>query len=308
VIATPTTVLDGLVFPEGPRWHGGRLWVSDMHGRRVLAVEPGQAAGLVAEFVLPSGLGFLPDGSLLVATMDDKALWRVEEPGAPPERYVDLSSYPGEFLNDMVVDSEGRAYVGCRTHRKPGVPPSSDLLLLVQPDRSVEVAVDDVVGPNGVVITPDGGSLILAETHRHCITRFDRDAAGRLTNRRTFAELDRSMLTSGRKVFPDGMCLDAEGAVWIGTGFGCEFLRVAPGGELLTRAVPADGRWAVACMLGGADRRTLFMATAKTTIEVQRPIAESEIGDHEAHRTWARTLSQGYVEAVQVDVPGEGTP
>src|SRR6185369_6678835 len=132
--------------------------------------------------------------------------------------------------NDMVVDGDGRAYVGCRTHRRAGVPPSSDLLLLVQPDRSVEVADDDVIGPNGVVITADGGTLILAETHGHRITQFDRDGDGRLSNRCTFAELDRSMLTSGRKVFPDGMCLDAEGAVWIGTGFGSEFLRVAPGG------------------------------------------------------------------------------
>src|ERR1700681_719220 len=113
---TATVVLDGLIFPESPRWHDGRLWCSDMHGRRVVATDLAGRSETVVEIALPSGLGFLPDGSLLVVSMHSRQIWQVSS--GESRLYADLSAFPGEFLNDMVVDADGRAYVGCRTHRQ----------------------------------------------------------------------------------------------------------------------------------------------------------------------------------------------
>ena len=122
-----------------------------------------------------------------------------------------------------------------------------------------------------------------------------------------FAELSRDLL-DGRKVFPDGLCLDEEGGVWIGTGFGGQFLRVLEGGDASDRIAPAAGRWAIACVLGDPDRRTLYMMTSSTEVATLRPLTDSELTDDEEHRTWARTLSTGFVESVRVAVPGAGLP
>ncbi len=171
---------------------------------------------------------------------------------------------------------------------------------MVQPDGAVELAADELVGPNGSVITPDGGTLIVAETHASRITAFDRDRHGRLSNRRPFAVLR-------DKTFPDGMCLDESGAVWIGTGFNRRFLRVEEGGEISDELTLPD-RWAIACVLGGPDRRTLYLMTAATTLDDLQALAGAEEGNSDSHLAWALTRSTGRVEAVDVEIAGAGLP
>ncbi|HUJ67116.1 MAG TPA: SMP-30/gluconolactonase/LRE family protein [Acidimicrobiales bacterium] len=298
VRSTPRSFIEGLVFPEGPRWYGNRLWLSDIHGHRVMAFTPEGATEVVARLDQPSGLGFLPDGSLLAVSMRRRLLVRVA--AGEQSIHADLTGFAQDFANDMIVDTEGRAYVGCRAHRQRGKPPSIDCLALVQPDGAVELAAGGLVGPNGSVITPDGSTLIVVETHAHRITAFDRDRQGRLSNRGPFAVL-------ADKTFPDGMCLDESGAVWIGTGFGGRFLRVQEGGEISDELRLGD-RWGVACVLGGSDRRTLYLLTAATTLDALQAMVNADATDADAHLTWALTQSTGRVEAVEVEVPGAGRP
>jgi sugar lactone lactonase YvrE len=296
VRSAPRSFVEGLVFPEGPRWHADRLWLSDIHGHRVLAVRPDGASEVVARMDQPSGLGFLPDGSLLAVSMRRRELVRLAE--GEQTRHADVSAFAKDFANDMIVDTDGRAYVGCRAHREAGKPPGFDCLALVQPDGAVELAAADMVGPNGSVITPDGGTLIVAETHAHRITAFDRDRHGRLSNRRPFAVLP-------DKISPDGMCLDQAGAVWVGTGFG--FMRVLEGGEIADELALGD-RWGLACVLGGPDRRTLYLMTAATTLDALQAMVNADAPDRDAHLAWALTQSTGRVEAVDVEVAGAGLP
>jgi sugar lactone lactonase YvrE len=294
----PTPVSTGCVFPEGPRWRDGVLWFSDMHGHEVRRVVPGQAAELVAVVDQPSGLGFLPDGTPLVVSMRARQVLRLD--AGTPTVHADLSAYRGDFANDMLVDGEGRAYVGVRTHRRRGEPPAVDQLVLVHPDGSTELAADDVIGPNGTVLTPDGGTLIVAETQAHRITAFDRHPDGRLGRRRVFAQL-------GEKVFPDGITLDRSGAVWAATGLGGRCLRVAEGAEVLDQVELSD-RWITACTLGGTGLSTLFLTTAATTLAQLGQLNQAGGDPHDAHLAWAAGLSQGAVEAVDVAVAGTGSP
>jgi sugar lactone lactonase YvrE len=200
----------------------------------------------------PSGLGFLPDGTLVVVAMTQRRLLRVC--GTKVEPYADLRDFGGDFANDMVVDAEGRAYVGLRSAAlKPGfaVPDASDapdLVLVVDPSGHASIAADQLVSPNGTVITPDGRALIIAETYAHRVTAYDRADDGTLSRRRVFAEVEGA--------YPDGICLDDEGAVWFGSPYTNEFIRVRDGGEVTDR-VPVSG--GVACALGGDNRTTLFL-------------------------------------------------
>lgn len=295
------TVLDDLVFPEGPRWHAGRLWFSDIHGNRVLAHEPGGKTEVVAELEQPSGLGFLPDGSVLVATMRSKNIMRVQAGRA--HVHANLSPLPGDFLNDMIVDSEGRAYVGCRYHHDPGATRAGttpDCIVAVEPDGAYAVAAGDMIGPNGTILTPDQATLIVAETHAFRLTAFDRAGDGTLSRRRLFAQL-----LPG--THPDGICLDAEGAVWVATGSSGELLRVAEGGPILERRSLPD-RWVTACVLGGEDRKTLFVMTAAITVRSLLALMAAIPEDYDDHRRWARSLSRGRVEALAVEVAGAGSP
>jgi sugar lactone lactonase YvrE len=248
----PEVLLDGLGFPEGPRWHDERLWFSDFSRRTLYRVGlDGQPAVVVQLDDTPSGLGFLPDGTAILVAMHTRRLLRITDGGT--EVYADLGRVGGDFLNDMVVDGEGNAYVGTRSRdMRPSRSPLAaryavDSLLFVDPDGHFRVAADHLVAPNGTVIAPDGSFLVVAETYAHRLTRFDRATDGSLRNRRVFAEVPGS--------FPDGACLDAEGAVWFGSPYTNEFVRVADGGAVSDR-VPLPG--GVACMLGGEGRRTLF--------------------------------------------------
>ena len=273
---TPTLLLDGLVFPEGPRWRDGKLWFADIWGNKVMTVDEQGRTELIAEMEKPSALGFLPDGSLLVCTFT-RQLVKIDKDG--PKTILDMSPYAERSLNDMVVDGQGRAYIDAYNMGE-GLPPGA--IVLVTPDGDARIVADDLSAPNGCVITPDGKTYIVAQMGAHELTAFTVQSDGSLTDRRVFAMLDAA---------PDGLCLDAEGAVWVGQYEEGRFLRVKEGGEV-THVVPMPGKWTVAPMLGGADRRTLFLVASITSTEdlVQRG------------------KSEGSISTVRVEVPGTGWP
>jgi sugar lactone lactonase YvrE len=274
-------LLDGLVFPEGPRWHDEKLWFSDMHDYRVMTVDlDGHAETVVEVPNCPSGLGWLPDGRLLVVSMNDRRLLRLDADGL--NQVADLGKVATFHCNDMVVDAKGRAYVGnFGFDFAAGKESVAAALALVTPEGDVSVAASDLAFPNGAVITPDGRTLIIGETYAARLTAFDVLPDGSLANRRVWAQLDGAV--------PDGICLDAEGAVWVASPISSEVLRVSAGGEVSQRIGVATQ--AIACMLGGADRRTLFVLTAPTV----DPAA-------------AKAARGGRIEIVEVEVPGDGLP
>lgn len=275
-------LVDGLAFGEGPRWHDGRLWYSDMHRRVVERVDLGGNREQVCEVPNdPSGLGFLPDGRLLVVSMRDRRLLRLEDDGTLVE-HANLWDLASWHLNDMVVDAEGRAYVGnFGFDLAAGAKPSPAELIMVEPDGSARVVAEDMKFPNGTVITPDGSTLIVAQSYGRDLVAFSIADDGGLTDRRVWADLDGGT--------PDGICLDAEGAVWYADPVGGDCVRVAEGGAELDRIV--TGRKAFACMLGGPDRRHLFMLTADGSVPDKA----------------VESLS-GRIEVVEVEVPGAGLP
>lgn len=274
-------LLDGLAFGEGPRWHEGKLWFSDMHAHRVMTVDlDGKAETIVEVPNQPSGLGWLPDGRLLVVSMTDRRLLRLDPEGLA--EVADISGLVSFPCNDMVVDAKGRAYIGNFGFDLVAQAPFSPAeIVLVTPDGEARVVADQIGFPNGTVITPDGQTLIIGETFGACLTAFDIEPDGSLTNRRTWAKLDGAV--------PDGICLDAEGAIWVASPRSAEALRVREGGDVTDRVKVATQ--AYACMLGGPDRRTLFVLTAESS-------------DPEE----VRTKRSGRVEFVKVDVPGAGLP
>lgn len=275
-------VLEGLSFPEGPRWHDGRLFFSDQHDHRVVAMSPDGAAETVVEVPQqPSGIGWLPDGRMLVVSMLDRRVLRLED-GQLVE-HADLSAFAPAACNDMVVDGQGRAYVGhFGFDMYGGAGPKDASVLLARPDGSVSVAAEPLQFPNGMVITPDGATLIVGESMNGRLTAFTIASDGSLTDRRIFAQLEGAV--------PDGICLDAEGAVWIACPFTGRCLRVRDGGEVLDE-VKVSHEFAFACMLGGADRRTLYICTAPTHVPSE-----------------CRTQRGGRIETLEVDVPGAGLP
>jgi sugar lactone lactonase YvrE len=279
---TLETVLDGLAFAEGPRWRDGRLWFSDMHAHEVIAMTPDGVRETIYAAPGPvSGLGWLPDGRLLIVSMVDQTLLRME-PDGTVLTHADLSSIATGRCNDMVVDAAGRAYVGNFGFEFPGGEPKTTQLARADPDGTVVAAADDLMFPNGAIITPDGSTLVVGETFASKLTAFDVAADGALSNKRVWAALPEG-------VFPDGCCPDAEGLIWVASPFTSEVVRVREGGELVERIAATQGVYA--CMLGGADGRTLYLLTC----------AGSDPDDTAAVRT-------GKIEAVRVDVPHAGLP
>ena len=274
-------LIDGLTFPEAPRWHDGRLWLSDFYSFRVLAVDLDGHAQTVAEVPQrPSGLGWTPDGALLIVSMLDRSLLRFE--AGQLSKAADLSALAGGPCNDMVVDARGRAYVGNFGYdRHAGEAPRTTCIARVDPDGRVVRAAEDLLFPNGTVITPDGKTLIVGETFAERLTAFDIDADGSLRNRRVFAQIE--------GLSPDGICLDAEGAIWVADPFGKRVVRVFAGGRV-ERSISTGERGAYACMLGGHDRRTLFVCT--------------NTGSGPA----MGQKRDGRIDFMRVDVPGAGLP
>jgi sugar lactone lactonase YvrE len=253
-MAHTTRLIAGLGFAEAPRWHDGSLWFSDFGDELIRAVD---MSGTVREIARvparPSGLGWLPDGSLLAVSMNDRRVLRMAQ-GAWVE-HADLCRYAEQPCNDMVVDAFGNAFVGHMGFDLFARPLQlrAASLLLVRPDGTTSIAAPDLMFPNGAVITRDGKRLIVAETFGRRLTAFALSPDGTLSDRRVFAELP------GRS--PDGICCDQAGAVWVADAAGKACIRVLEGGEISD--VVATERGCYACALGGDDGRTLFMCTAQ---------------------------------------------
>ncbi len=282
----------GLAFGEAPRWHEGRLWFSDFYRHGIFSLgDDGERREHTVD-TQPSGLGWRDDGTLLVVSMTDCKVLSFA-PDGERRTHADVSAYCGHWANDLVVAGDGTAYVGNfgfdldaylaergASARVEEMPTTN--LVVLAPDGGVAQVVGDLAFPNGMVLTPDGRTLIVAETMAARLTAFDVAADGTLSGRRPFAQLE-------GLVFPDGICLDAEGQVWLANAIVPECWRVAEGGEVTAKVTTS--RTSFACMLGGEDRRTLHVLTAPTS-------------DH----TVAAAARDGQVEVARVDVPGAGRP
>jgi sugar lactone lactonase YvrE len=278
-MSAPTVVAEGFCFLEAPRWRDGRLWFSDFYSYRVLSVrEDGSDLRVEANVPeQPAGLGWLPDGRLLVVSMRNRKVLRREADGTLCV-HGDLSAFATGHTNDMVVDAQGRAYVGNFGFDLMGGSPLEPAgLHRVDPDGRVTQVADDLWFPNGCVITPDG-VLIVVETFGNRVTAFDITAGGDLVNRRVWAEFgplptDRTVegLLAQARVASDGACLDVDGGLWIADAIGNRLLRVVEGGAITDEKRP--GTPVYACVLGGADGRTLFACAAPDFHEEARKAA-----------------------------------
>jgi len=277
-----SVLAEGLVFPESPRWHDGALWFSDMYGRRVLRLSPeSRRLSLVAELDdRPSGIGWLPGGDMLVVSMERRCLLRLA--AGKTTVHADIAPLVTGDANDMVVDASGRAYVGNfgKGYAEGGeVEPAN--LVIVESDGTSRRGPDDLLFPNGTVISPGGRTLIVAEGSRLTLTEFTIEPDGSLADRREFAALDD---------IPDGIALDAAGCVWVAFPLKQEFARVERGGNV-TDHISVAPRGAFACCLGGARRQTLFMcATLGGPAQIQNK------------------TSEGAILAAEVATPGAGFP
>jgi sugar lactone lactonase YvrE len=245
----PKILIDGLAFPESPRWHDGRLFVSDWGAHEVVAVDLAGVSEVTARVdSFPMCIDFLPDGRLLVVA--GRTLLR-QERDESLRTHADLSGVSDVSWNDIVVDGHGNAYVNNIGFDFPGGEFAPGLVAMVAPDGSVRQVADGLAFPNGMAVTPDNSTLIVAESYGSKLTAFDIAADGGLSNRRVWAELEGGA--------PDGICLDAENAVWYGDVPNKRCVRVGEGGEVL-QTIELD-RGCFACALGGADGTTLFMTT-----------------------------------------------
>lgn len=272
-------VADGFSFLESPRWHEGRIWMSDFYAGSVHSILPGGEDLLTEATVAaqPSGLGWLPDGRLLIVSMRDAKLLRREADGRLVV-HADLAPHVGGQPNDMVVDARGRAYVGeFGFDPLAGGPFRPARLLRVDPDGSVQVAASELYFPNGSVITDDG-VLLVNETFGNRITAFDIEADGSLANRRVWAQFaptpaiaDMRTMAAAAVIGADGCSLDAEGALWVADAFFGRVVRVRAGGEIADEIKVAQNVFA--CMLGGADGNTLFLCEAPDPYQHARQAA-----------------------------------
>jgi sugar lactone lactonase YvrE len=246
-------IITGLAFPECPRWHDGHLWFSDQHGGWVYRVEhDGTATAVVEVPGGPSGLGWRPDGSMLVVSMGECRVLRWADEQLQP--YADLSAYHQWHSNDMLVDVTGRAYVGSiGFDYYAGASPVPTVLVRIDPDGTTAVAADDLNCPNGMVTTSDGTTLIVAESLAHRLTAFTIGPHGELSRRRTMADLG--------ELIPDGICRDEQHRVWFASIGQHEVVRVTADGALDV-TVSTGAREVIACELGGSDGRTLYMCTS----------------------------------------------
>lgn len=245
-------LIDGRGFLEAPRWRAERaeLWLSDLHRHEVLALGAGGDVRVVAELDdQPSGLGFLPDGTALVVSLLHRTVRRLPD----LEVHADLTDLTIGATNDMIVDASGRAYVGSFGYDLFGrAPKAPGNLVLVEPDGSARVVAEDLQFPNGMAFT-DEGTLLVAESSAGRITEFDVAADGSLSGRRLWCDVDGH---------PDGIAIDAEGAVWVALSRAGAFVRFRRGGERVGEVATSPGWSAIACGLGGPALTTLFMAVA----------------------------------------------
>ena len=268
-----TPLANGFCFGEGPRWFEGLLWFSDMLGEAVHTIDlQGSMTTLPLPGRSPSGLGFRPDGTLLIVSTADRQVLSYD--GDTVTTVADLSDITPASLGDMVVDEAGCAFIGSQA-REGGV------VVRLDPDDTVSVVADGLDFPNGMVITPEG-TLIVAESTGRRLTEFTISADGELSDRRVFAD--------GLEGAPDGITLDAKGGVWTSMTLAHQFMRIINGGNITDRIDMGD-RSAIACTLGGPERRTLFLLSST---------------DSYPDRLVGTKLSR--VDALIVDIPGAGLP
>ena len=279
------TLLEGGAFFESPRWHEGRWWVSDFYRHLVLSLSTdGEPREVLQVEGQPSGLGWMPDGSMLVVSMRDHRILRWSGEAGVIE-HADVSEFCGGHLNDMVVDTHGRAYVGnFGFDLMGGGDPAPADLIRVDPDGSASVAAEGLLFPNGSVITPDGRTLIVGETAGARYTSFTIGDDGSLGDRRVWAqvapapEVTTLGETLGKLQFgPDGCGLDAEDHIWCADEVGARCVRIAPGGEIVEEIPAPEGLDFFACMLGGEDGRTLLICAAPDFAEANRAAAREAV-------------------------------
>ena len=284
------TLMDGLTFGEGPRWHNNKFYFSDFYSHRVYTLDLEGNYEIIVEVPnQPSGLGWMPDGTMLIVSMKDRKLLAFKDNTL--EERADLHELAGFHCNDMVVDEAGNAYIGnfgFNTYAGEGIKPTN--LILVRPGEDPVVAADDLLFPNGTVITPDNETLIVGETYAARLTAFDKAEDGSLSNRRIWADLKENV-EEGPVPLPDGICIDEEGAIWVASPSTSEVIRVHEGGEISERIAVETN--AFACMLGGEDKKTLFICTSNGSgVDPDSAVREKS----------------GKIEIVEVDVPGVGRP
>jgi len=280
----------GLTFGEGPRWHENKFYFSDFYSHKVYSLDLSGKHEVIVEIPnQPSGLGWTPDGTMLIVSMKDRKLMSFKD-GQLKER-ADLTEFSSFHCNDMVVDIDGNAYIGnfgFNTYDGEEIKPTN--LILVRPGEEPVLAADNLFFPNGTVITPDNKTLIVGETYAARLTAFDKSEDGSLSNRRIWADL-KVNAEEGTVPLPDGMCIDEEGAIWVASPSTAEVIRVHEGG-MISERIPVQTN-AFACMLGGEDRRTLFICTSNGSgIDPEAALREKS----------------GKIEITQVDVPGCGKP
>ena len=274
-----TFLVDGFLYGEGPRWHDGRLWFVDTQGDAIHTVDESGALEVAVRTHHPAGLGWLPDGTLVFSTMNSAQIKTITADGTESV-LVDLNDRAWS-TNDLVVGPDGRIYADLYQPHD-GSYPIGDVVL-VTPDGDARSVASGLATPNGIAISADRGTLVVSETFSGKLLAFTIGADGTLSNQRVFADL-------GPDRRPDGVCLDAEGAAWVGSAYTGEFLRVRDGGEI-TDVIECAGDMAIATALGGDDRRTLFLVIAE--------MAPEDMGTPN---------SKGRIEQVRVDVPGAGWP
>ena len=274
-------LLENLMFPEGPRWHENKLWFTDQHAQCIHSVDLKGNTNIIAELSdLPGGLGWLPDGRLLVVSMTQRQLLILEPAGLT--LFADLSSLASFHCNDLLVDPQGRSYVGNFGYNlHGGEPVKSAEIILVSAQGEASITATDVIFPNGMVMPPDQQTLIIAETFASRLTCFDIHAEGRLGSATLWADL--------QQAYPDGICLDQDQGIWVACPNIGEVIRVEQGGHITDRVKPIGNPYA--CMLGGIDHRQLL-------------IMSSETDDPEQ----AKRQRSGRVEVVEVAIAGAGHP
>jgi sugar lactone lactonase YvrE len=250
------TLRTGIAFGESPRWHDGRLWFSDWGAQEIIAVDPEGKSEVIVRVPFPSipmCIDFLPDGRLLIVSTHERLLLRREGDGSLVT-HADLRGLSGVGFNEIVVDGPGNAYVNSAGFDLlAGEKFAPGFVALVSPDGSVRQVADGMAFPNGMIVTPDNSTLIVAESYGKRLTAFDIATDGSLSNRRVWADLGEGV--------PDGICLDAENAIWYGDVPNKRCVRVREGGEVL-QTIDLD-RGCFACALGGADMRTLYMVATE---------------------------------------------
>ena len=284
------TLMKGLTFGEGPRWHENKFYFSDFYSHKVYSLDLSGKHEVIVEIPnQPSGLGWTPDGTMLIVSMKDRKLMSFKD-GQLKER-ADLTEFSSFHCNDMVVDIDGNAFIGnfgFNTYDGEEIKPTN--LILVRPGEEPVLAADNLFFPNGTVITPDNKTLIVGETYAARLTAFDKSEDGSLSNRRIWADLKVNS-EEGTVPLPDGMCIDEEGTIWVASPSTAEVIRVHEGG-MISERIPVQTN-AFACMLGGEDRRTLFICTSNGSgVDPEAALREKS----------------GKIEITQVDVPGCGKP